>query len=70
MKKGLTARGLRQAEVEYYLWGGCSLFPFVQVITDMQTGGGAAFYKSGSLPEGRLLSVCLYCAYRPLLENH
>lgn len=47
MKRGLTASGLRQAEVEYYLWAGCSMFPFVQIITDMQSGG-AAFYKIGS----------------------
>ena len=51
MKRGLTAKGLRQAEVEYYLWAGCSMFPFVQIITDMQVGG-AAFYRIGSSPAG------------------
>ena len=51
MKKGLTAKGLRQAEVEYYLWAGCSMFPFVQIITDMRVGG-AAFYRTGSSPAG------------------
>ena len=51
MKRGLTATGLRQAEVEFYLWAGCSMFPFVQIITDMQTGG-AAFYSIGSSPAG------------------
>ena len=51
MKRGLTANGLRQAEVEYYLWAGCSMFPFVQIITDMQSGG-AAFYRIGSSPAG------------------
>ena len=51
MKKGLTAKGLRQAEVEFYLWAGCSVFPFVRIITDMQDGG-AAFYRTGSSPAG------------------
>ncbi|DBB02901.1 TPA: hypothetical protein ACH3X1_013504 [Trebouxia sp. C0004] len=51
LKRGLTAKGLRQAEVEFYLWASCSLFPFVQIITDMQSGG-VAFYKSGSSPTG------------------
>lgn len=51
MKRGLTPKGLRQAEVEYYLWAGCSMFPFVQIITDMQVGG-AAFYRIGSPPAG------------------
>ena len=54
VKRGLTPKGLRQAEVEYYLWAGCSMFPFVQIITDMQTGG-AAFYRTGSSPAGLLL---------------
>ena len=70
MKRGLTANGLRQAEVEYYLWAGCSMFPFVQIITDMQIGG-AAFYRIGSSPAGfasesigRRMSAFLfyYCA--------
>ncbi len=51
MKRGLTANGLRQAEVEYYLWAGCSMFPFVQIITDMHIGG-AAFYRIGSSSTG------------------
>lgn len=51
MKRGLTAMGLRQAEVEYYLWAACSMFPFVQIITDMETGG-AAFYRTGSSSAG------------------
>ena len=51
MKRGLTPTGLRQAEVEYYLWAGCSMFSFVQIITDMQVGG-AAFYRIGSSPAG------------------
>ena len=62
MKRGLTAKGLRQAEVEYYLWGGCSLFPFVQVITDMQTGG-AAFYKTGSSASGMRASMHLLMCF-------
>ena len=56
LKRGLTAKGLRQAEVEYYLWAGCSMFPFVQIVTDMQTGG-AAFYRIGSSPAGLFLRV-------------
>lgn len=56
MKRGLTAKGLRQAEAEFYLWAGCSMFPFVQIITDMQVGG-AAFYRIGSSPAGLLLRV-------------
>lgn len=51
LKRGLTPKGLRQAEVEYYLWAGCSMFPFVQIITDMQVGG-AAFFRIGSSPAG------------------
>ena len=51
MKRGLTANGLRRAEVGYYLWAGCSMFPFVQIITNMQIGG-AAFYRIGSSPAG------------------
>ena len=56
LKRGLTAKGLRQAEVEYYLWASCSMFPFVQIITDMQAGG-VAFYRTGSSPAGLLLRV-------------
>ncbi len=56
LKKGLTAKGLRQAEVKFYLWASCSMFPFVQVITDMQVGG-AAFYRTGSSPAGLLLGA-------------
>lgn len=56
MKRGLTAKGLRQAEVECYLWAGCSMFPFVQIITDMEVGG-AAFYSIGSSPAGSLLRI-------------
>lgn len=56
MKKALTRKGLRQAEIEFYLWGGCSLFPYVQVITDMQTGG-AAFYQTASASEGVVLGA-------------
>lgn len=51
LKRGLTAKGLRQAEVKFYLWASFSLFPFVQIITDMQSGG-VAFYKTGSSPTG------------------
>jgi len=51
MKRGLTAMGLRQAEVEYYLWAGYSMFPFLQIITDMQLGG-VAFYRVGGSPAG------------------
>ena len=51
MKRGLTPKGLRQAEVEFHLWAGCSMFPFVQIITDMQVGG-AAFFRTGSSPAG------------------
>ena len=36
MQRGLTAQGLRQAEVEYYLWAACSYFPFVQIITKLE----------------------------------
>ena len=53
LSRGLTAKGLRQAEVEFYLWASCSLFPFVQIITDMRLGG-VAFYKTGSSPTGVL----------------
>ena len=51
MKRGLTAKGLRQAEVEYDLWAGCSMFPFVQIITDREVRG-AAFCRIGSSPVG------------------
>ena len=70
LKRGLTPKGLRQAEVEYYLWAGCSMFPFVQIITDMQVGG-AAFFRTGSSRAGlasqsigRRMSACslYHCA--------
>ena len=64
MKRGLTDKGLRQAEVEFYLWGGCSLFPFMQIITDMQTGG-AAFYKTGSSPSGAQISILPLLLLKP-----
>ena len=51
MKRGLTAMGLRQAQVEYFLLSGYSMFPFVQIITDMQLGG-VAFYMVESSPAG------------------
>ena len=50
--------------VQYYLWGGCSLFPFVQVITDIQTGG-VDFYKTGSSAEGKLVSASSLAAICP-----
>ena len=56
LKRGLTAKGLRQAKVEFYLWSSCSLFPFVQIITDMQSGG-VAFYSAGSSPTGVMLEL-------------
>ena len=56
MKRGLTRKGLRQAEIEFFLWGGCSLFPYVQVITDMEIGG-AAFYQTASGSQGVLLGA-------------
>ena len=76
MKRGLTANGLRQAEVEYYLWAGCSMFPFVQIITDMQLGG-AAFYRTGSSPAGfasesiggRISAFLLYCRARSSMPS-
>ena len=46
IKKRLTWQGIRQAECEFYLWGHYSQFPFVQVITDMQTGG-VVYFSSG-----------------------
>ena len=57
MRRGLTPKGLRQAEMEYYLWAKCSVFPFVQIITDMQVGG-AAFYRIGSSSAGLSENIC------------
>ena len=76
MTRGLTANGLRQAEVEYYLWAGCSMFPFVQIITDMQLGG-AAFYRTGSSPAGfgsesiggRISAFLFYCRARSSMPS-
>ena len=56
LKRGLTAKGLRQAEVEIYLWASYSLFPFVQIVTDMHSGG-VAFYKTRSSPTGVLIGA-------------
>ncbi|KAG0603949.1 hypothetical protein M758_10G132900 [Ceratodon purpureus] len=48
IKKRLSWRGLRQAEVEFYVWARESLFPFVQLITDMEKGGVAIYCKGGN----------------------
>lgn len=37
LKQKLTAKELRQAEIEYYLWGNESYLPFLQIITDMES---------------------------------
>jgi hypothetical protein len=47
IKRKLSWRGLRQAEVEFYVWASESLFPFVQLITDMERGGVAIYSKGG-----------------------
>ena len=47
IKRKLSWRGLRQAEVELYVWASKSLFPFVQLITDMEHGGVAIYSKGG-----------------------
>lgn len=49
LKKKLTWQGLRQAEVEFYLWADSSLYPFIQLITDMQHGGLAFYCKGGEI---------------------
>ena len=49
LKKKLTWQGLRQAEVEFYLWSEQSIFPYVQLITDMEHGGVAIYCMSGEL---------------------
>lgn len=47
IKRKLSWRRLRQAEVEFYVWASESLFPFVQLITDMERGGVAIYSKGG-----------------------
>jgi hypothetical protein len=42
----LCMQGLRQAETEYYLWQNASVYPFCQIITDLNRGG-VAFYAYG-----------------------
>lgn len=60
LKRGLTALGLRQAELEFYLWSHESPFPFVQLITDMHTGG-VAFYKTGTTADGIAFTHVVCC---------
>lgn len=60
LKRGLTALGLRQAELEFYLWSQESPFPFVQLITDMRTGG-VAFYKTGTTADGIAFTHAVCC---------
>ena len=40
----LSRQAVRQAELEYYIWGKYSFFPFLQLVTDQQAGG-VAFYR-------------------------
>ncbi|KAG0604924.1 hypothetical protein M758_9G019700 [Ceratodon purpureus] len=47
LKKKLTWQGLRQAEVDFYLWSEQSIFPYVQLITDMEHGGVAIYCREG-----------------------
>ncbi|KAG0570888.1 hypothetical protein KC19_6G195200 [Ceratodon purpureus] len=47
LKKKLTWQGVRQSEVEFYLWSQQSIFPYVQLITDMEHGGVAIYCRSG-----------------------
>ena len=54
VKRGFTASGVRQAELEFYLWSHTRPFPFVQVITDMEKGG-VAFYQTGTSASGEAL---------------
>ena len=56
IKKKLTWQGIRQAECEFYLWGHYSQFPFIQVITDMQTRGVVYF---SSRIDGESLQKCV-----------
>lgn len=55
LKKKLTTKGLRQAEVEFYLWSNVSHFPFVQIITDMESGGFAYYALPDKAEDGEFL---------------
>lgn len=46
LKSKLTWAGVRQAEMEYYLWAYHSDYPFIQLITDLERGGMIFFSSS------------------------
>ena len=61
LKNKLTTKGLRQSEVEYYLWADVSYFPFIQIITDMESGGFAYYALPDNTEDGeKLLTLSCY----------
>ncbi len=52
LKRRLTVKGLRQAEVEFYLWRKDSYYPFMQIITDMRSGGFAYYARPKNASDG------------------
>ena len=62
---GLFTQAIRQRESEYYLWSDRSFFPFVQLVTDMETGG-VAFLKAASSLTGTLTSIPFPAAFCPV----
>ena len=64
IKKKLESQGKRQAEAEFHLFSKHSPFPFVQLITDMETGG-MAFYKPLDSSAGTLISIPFLAAVLP-----
>ena len=54
IKKKFVWKGLRQTEVEYYVWANESLFLFIQLIMDMEHGGVAIYSRGGELYSFRI----------------
>ncbi|KAK9786484.1 hypothetical protein WJX73_001127 [Symbiochloris irregularis] len=67
LQRSITQKGLRQAELEFYLWGEASVFLFCQILTDMQSGG-AAFYQTGHDDTGRTVVIQFFHGMPMLLE--
>ena len=64
MKKDLSQQAVRQAEVEFYLWWRNSHFPYLQVVTDMETGGYAFYMRDNPMrdnPPGEYTTPIVPC---------
>jgi hypothetical protein len=49
VKRKLSWSAYYQVEAEFYIWAKMSMFPFVQLLTDLERGGVAIYFTVGEL---------------------